>query len=89
MEPQNPEQINTIFIDYINERGQLFTSYNASQTRDVTRFNILESRNYNIDEHGNKTQIVQFELDCNLLSKDGAQKVELRDIKGVFAIPYN
>lgn len=86
IEAGNPEQINTVLVEYVNAQGEVFTSENSEQGQSTL---VIERTSpFKLDAEGNKTRLIGFALKCRLYNSMLNKTLVIEEMEGTFAIPH-
>ena len=81
-----PTQTSTVMVEYVDENGVLYQSRLQNQPAGST-FIKLTNRNYNPNEKGEKTQLVNISFKCRVFNGSGGFK-DVTVTNGVIAVAY-
>lgn len=87
LEPENPRQIHSIIIDYVDELGNVYTSKDIEQTKGASVL-FQQSEDYINDAAGRKTRKVDVLINCALWSANLNRVITADNLDVVFAFGY-
>ena len=82
----NPLQLNTVDLNYMDDRGKLYSTRFARQVN--ASFKVIDHEPYKANDSGLPTQKVYFLLNCTMADQAKTEKLVLENIEGVFAFAY-
>ena len=82
----DPLQLSTVIVRWRDANGTVFRSDYQEQPS-TSSFRILSSSLYDRNEKGEKTAMVELEVNCLLFAENG-EKMELKNGKAVIAVAY-
>lgn len=86
-EPENPRQINTIIVEYMDDQGRIFSSRDAEQTQD-SRVQISNSEEFETNADGLKTRKLKLKVQCVLSNQTDQESLIVDNLELSFAFGY-
>ncbi|MCB0648057.1 MAG: hypothetical protein KDC49_15415 [Saprospiraceae bacterium] len=87
LEPENPRQIHSVIIDYVDEFGNVYTSKDIEQTKGASVL-FQQSEDYANDATGRKTRKVDVLINCALWNAKLNRVIAAENLEVVFAFGY-
>ncbi|MCG3166100.1 MAG: hypothetical protein POELPBGB_01876 [Bacteroidia bacterium] len=81
----NPLNLSSVIVEWVNESGVKYTSYNAAQPAS-SYFKINSVEDYQNNENGEKTKKLNLSLSCTLYNGNNA--IQLENAEATIAVAY-
>ena len=81
----NPGKFAGAMIEWTDENGTLYSSYNAQQPN-WSQFTVLSVEDYLINEKGEKTKKIKVRFDCEV--RNGTSTKQIRNAEAILSVSY-
>lgn len=81
----NPKNLSNVIIEWTDDKGNTYSSYNANQP-ELSTFRVVKVENFITNEQGQKTKKIHMRVNCVLYR--GSSSIELKNAALVFAVAH-